>query len=257
MKYDVALQTQYPDTAYRTASGLPKGATIASGGCGPSSCRNLLNNLLCMHYTIPQVAQIAVDCGARYNGGTTIGTLLKSLQKRSGNFDYRCVTKDSEAFDAVRNGAMAIIHTPAGAAGNLFSSGGHFMCLAAVDGSMGTIIDSNSTAGKWTANAARRKYIKPTNQTGVIRCSTTMIAKAIDYYYIVEVDEMTEEKTKALVAKMLAEHDAKAAAAAAQPSPALQKEWKQAQELGITDGTSPQAGCTREQVAAMIIRAAK
>ena len=66
--YDIASQLQYSSTAYRTKSGLPKGATIASGGCGPSSVRNLGNNLLEWHTTIPAVAQIAIDCGARYNG---------------------------------------------------------------------------------------------------------------------------------------------------------------------------------------------
>ena len=46
MTYDVASQLQYTNVVYRTKDGLPKGATIASGGCGPSSVRNLGNNLL-------------------------------------------------------------------------------------------------------------------------------------------------------------------------------------------------------------------
>lgn len=189
MTYDVASQLQYTNVAYRTKDGLPKGATIASGGCGPSSVRNLGNNLLGWNTTIPKVAAIAVDCGARYNGGTTISALLKAMKAKYGNFTYEYTTDDDKAFAAVKGGAMAIIHTPGAISGSsankLLSSSGHFLCLAAVSGNAGTIIDSCSYDGKW-AQYNRPKYIKTTNQTGVVKCSTTMIAKAIDYYYIVK-----------------------------------------------------------------------
>lgn len=189
MTYDVASQLQYTNIAYRTKDGLPKNATIASGGCGPSSVRNLGNNLLGWNTTIPKVATIAVDCGARYNGGTTISTLLKAMKTKYGDFTYEYTTDDDKAFAAVKTGAMAIIHTPGAISGSsankLLSSSGHFLCLAAVSGSTGTIIDSCSYSGKW-AQYDRPKYIKTTNQAGVVKCSTTMIAKAIDYYYIVK-----------------------------------------------------------------------
>lgn len=189
MTYDVASQLQYTNIAYRTKDGLPKGATIASGGCGPSSVRNLGNNLLGWNTTIPKVAAIAEDCGARYNGGTTINTLLKAMKTKYGDFTYEYTTDDDKAFAEVKAGAMAIIHTPGAISGSsankLLSSSGHFLCLAAVSGSTGAIIDSCSYSGKW-AQYDRPKYIKTTNQTGVVKCSTTMIAKAIDYYYVVK-----------------------------------------------------------------------
>lgn len=189
MTYDVASQLQYTNIAYRTKSGLPNGATIASGGCGPSSVRNLGNNLLGWNTTIPAVAQIAVDCGARYNGGTTISTLLKAMLAKYGGFTYEYTTIDATAIAAVKAGAMAIIHT-AGAVGGtynkLLSTSGHFLCLATVSGTTATIIDSCVTTGKWTANGVRKKYIKTTNQTGVVKCSTTALSAAVDYYYIVK-----------------------------------------------------------------------
>lgn len=191
MTYDVASQLQYTNIAYCTKSGLPKGATIASGGCGPSSVRNLGNNLLGWNTTIPKVATIAVDCGARYNGGTTISTLLAALKTKSsyGGFTYEYTTSDATAITAVKAGAMAIIHTPGAVGGTynkLLSSSGHFLCLAAVSGTTATIIDSCSYSGKWTANSVRKKYIKTTNQTGVVKCSTTALSAAVDYYYIVK-----------------------------------------------------------------------
>lgn len=191
MTYDVASQLQYTNVVYRTKDGLPKGATIASGGCGPSSVRNLGNNLLGWNTTIPKVAQIAVDCGARYNGGTTIGTLLAALKIKSGygGFQYEYTTSDSAAIAAVKAGAMAIIHTPGSVGGTynkLLSTSGHFLCLAAVSGTTATIIDSCVTTGKWTSNSVRKKYIKTTNQTGVVKCSITALTAAVDYYYIVK-----------------------------------------------------------------------
>lgn len=187
-KYDIASQLQYSNVAYRTKSGKPKGATIKSGGCGPSSVRNLGNNLLGWETTIPAVAQIAVNCGARYDGGTTISTLLKAMQSKYGGFIYKYTTDDNAAFAAVKSGAMCIIHT-AGAVGGtynkLLSSAGHFMCLAAVDDSYGYIIDSCSYSGKWTAQANRRKYCKLVQSDGLVRVTRAGIRSAIDYYYIV------------------------------------------------------------------------
>lgn len=187
-KYDIASQLQYSNVAYRTKSGKPKGATIKSGGCGPSSVRNLGNNLLGWKTTIPAVAQIAVNCGARYDGGTTISTLLKAMQSKYDGFAYKYTTDDNAAFASVKSGAMCIIHT-AGAVGGtynkLLSSAGHFMCLAAVDDSYGYIIDSCSYSGKWTAQANRRKYCKLVQSDGLVRVTRAGIRSAIDYYYIV------------------------------------------------------------------------
>ena len=187
-KYDIASQLQYSNVAYRTKNGKPKGATIKSGGCGPSSVRNLGNNLLGWKTTIPAVAQIAVNCGARYDGGTTISTLLKALQGKYGGFAYKYTTDDTAAFAAVKSGGMCIIHT-AGAVGGtynkLLSSTGHFMCLAAVDDNYGYIIDSCSYNKKWTAQANRRKYCKLVQSDGLVRVTRAGVRSAIDYYYIV------------------------------------------------------------------------
>lgn len=212
MTYDVASQLQYTNVVYRTKDGLPKGATIASGGCGPSSVRNLGNNLLGWNTTIPKVAQIAVDCGARYNGGTTIGTLLAALKTKSGygGFQYEYTTSDSAAIAAVKAGAMAIIHTPGSVGGTynkLLSTSGHFLCLAAVSGTTATIIDSCVTTGKWTANSVRKKYIKTTNQTGVVKCSTTALSAAVDYYYIVKKTVKTTAPANTTTTKTKKEND--------------------------------------------------
>lgn len=267
MTYDVASQLQYTNIAYRTKSGLPSGATIASGGCGPSSVRNLGNNLLGWNTTIPKVARIAVDCGARYNGGTTIGTLLKAMQAKYGGFTHEYETSDFAAIAAVKAGAMAIIHTPGAVGGTynkLLSTSGHFLCLAAVSGTTATIIDSCVTTGKWTANSVRKKYIITTEQTGVVKCSTTALSAAIDYYYIVrkstsgsaeesketgkDVDDMTEAEVRKIIDQVAEEKASKAVSSWAKDF------FAAATTAGILDGTQPQAPLTREQFAAVMAR---
>lgn len=205
-KYDIASQLQYSNVAYRTKNGKPKGATIKSGGCGPSSVRNLGNNLLGWKTTIPAVAQTAVNCGARYDGGTTISTLLKTMLGKYGGFAYKYTTDDNTAFAAVKAGAMCIIHT-AGAVGGtynkLLSSAGHFMCLAAIDDSYGYIIDSCSYSGKWTAQANRRKYCKLVQSDGLVRVTRAGIKSAIDYYFIVTKNTTQQKPREEYVVKNL------------------------------------------------------
>lgn len=203
-KYDIASQLQYSNVAYRTKSGKPKGATIKSGGCGPSSVRNLGNNLLGWKTTIPAVAKIAVNCGARYNGGTTISTLLKALQGKYGGFAYKYTTDDNAAFAAVKAGGMCIIHTGGAVGGTynkLLSSSGHFMCLAAVDDNYDYIIDSCSYSGKWTAQANRRKYCKLVQSDGLVRVTRAGIKSAIDYYFIVTKNTTQQKPTNNTTAK--------------------------------------------------------
>lgn len=211
-KYDIASQLQYPNTPYRTKGGKPAGATIKSGGCGAASVRNLGNNLLSWGATIPTVAKIAVDCGARYDGGTTISTLLKAMTAKYGGFTYKYTTDDDAAFDAVRAGAMCIIHTSGavgGAYNKLLSSSGHFMCLAEVDDKYGYIIDSCSYTGKWKAQANREKYCKLVQSDGLVRVTLAGIRAAIDYYYIVkkaapsQTNPATEKKEEKYTVKNL------------------------------------------------------
>lgn len=63
-----------------------------------------------------------------------------------------------------------------------------------------------------------------------------------------EEDEMTEEQVKAIVKEVLKE-------SRTEPSAWAAPEWDKAKQMGIVDGTSPQAIPTREQVAAMVVRA--
>ena len=183
-----AQQLAYPDIPYVTADGKPQGATISSGGCGPASVCNLGNNLLGWNTDVPTIARIAVDSGARYNGGTHIDTLLSAVSSSYGGFTYANITDDNAVFADVQNGAMAIIHTNGTVGGTynkLLANSGHFLCLLSVDGDTATIVDSCSYTDKWTENDVRKTYITQTNITGVVQCPLSALAEAADYYYVV------------------------------------------------------------------------
>lgn len=181
-------QLWYADYPYVTAEGKPAGATISSGGCGPASVSNLGNNLLGWNTNVPAIAQVAVDSGARYNGGTDINTLLSAMRSSYGGFSYAKSSDDNAVFSDVQNGAMAIIHTNGKVGGQynqLLANNGHFLCLLRVDGTTATIVDSCSYTGKWTENSVRKTYITQTDTTGVVQCPLSALAAAADYYYVV------------------------------------------------------------------------
>ncbi len=184
-----AQQLWYSDYPYVTAEGKPQNATISSSGCGPASVCNLGNNLLGWNAAIPDIAQIAVDTGARYNGGTDINTLVSAMCSRYGGFSFVQSSDDNAVFSDVRNGAMAIIHTNGKVSGSKYSrllaNNGHFLCLLRVDGSTATIVDSYSYGSKWTENDVRKTYITQTDTTGIVQCPLSALAEAADYYCVV------------------------------------------------------------------------
>lgn len=59
---------------------------------------------------------------------------------------------------------------------------------------------------------------------------------------------LSEERVREIIREELI-------AVKSQPSPSLEKEWEKAKSMGVTDGTRPGGFATREQVAAMIVRA--
>jgi N-acetylmuramoyl-L-alanine amidase CwlA len=65
-----------------------------------------------------------------------------------------------------------------------------------------------------------------------------------------EENDMTEEQVRKIVTEMLRGADSTV-------SKSLADEWSCAKSAGITDGTRPGGYATREQVAAMVLRAAK
>lgn len=178
------LQTDYPSMAYRTPSGLPKGATVSSGGCGMVSVLNIMYNYVeKTSITITQMRDLAVNSGARYNGGTDIKTLLNACRSKWGGFTFEYTTSDSAMKAHVSKGGCAVMHTSGSTP--LFSRSGHFVAACGISGGKIQVMDSFYYPGKWTENSTRKSHITTTSTKGVVYADYTTVAAACDYYYLV------------------------------------------------------------------------
>lgn len=151
MGYTVKFQTE---PAYKS---VPYGGnSIYSSACGPASLCNALVVLGIADVSIPTMCKLAVSCGARVDGGTVMGTLLKAAAPRYG-FTYRATSKNAELLAHLKAGGVAILH--GGSAYKLFSNSGHFVTAVTVSGNTITVLDSYWYNGKYTSTALRRNYV--------------------------------------------------------------------------------------------------
>lgn len=190
-KYSFDLQTNYPGVAYRDKNGLPRTATIASGGCCPTSVGNVLRNLCGISAaTTRNVCTLATSSGARYDGGTTAGTLLKAAKKKWGGFTYTYTTSATKMRSHVKAGGMAVAHTIGASSGSrsLFSYSGHFVAIVGMSGTKMVVADPYYYAGKWTANAVRRANVTTTSVKGKVNVKSPAVAAACNYYYLISRD---------------------------------------------------------------------
>lgn len=186
---NIDLQTNYAGVPYRDKNGRPAGATIYSGGCCPTSVGNILRNLCGISQaTTRNVCTLATQCGARYDGGTSVGPLLKAAKSKWGGFTYSYTTSDSAMLKHIKSGGMAVAHTTGGRSGalSLFSNGGHFVAVMGTSGGKLVIADPYYYAGKWTGNSVRRACVTQTNVRGKILVSSSATGAACNYYYLVK-----------------------------------------------------------------------
>ena len=185
---NIDLQTNYAGIPYRDKNGRPAGATIYSGGCCPTSVGNILRNLCGISQaTTRNVCTLATQCGARYDGGTSVAPLLKAAKSKWGGFTYSYTTSDSAMLKHIKAGGMAVAHTTGGRSGalSLFSNGGHFVAIMGTSGSKLVVADPYYYAGKWTANSVRRSCVTQTNVRGKIIVGSGPVGAACNYYYLV------------------------------------------------------------------------
>ncbi len=178
--YDVDLQTNYPYSEYNWPGG--SGKTIYTSACGPSTMRNILVNLCGTQVTIADICKLCQECGARVDGGTLAYSMLEAVQETYGGFTYKYTTDDATARAHVANGGMALCHTTG--SNKVFSTGGHFVTMAAATSSKVTIIDSYITDNKWSSYN-RSSYITQTSLKGVVTTSTSTSDASFDYYYLI------------------------------------------------------------------------
>lgn len=148
---------------------------LDTAGCGPVSACIAINNLAGRElYTVSQMAQLSLSCGARDNSGTNESTLLKAICKANPDFSFSTTNDESKVVTHLKNGGVVIANQ--GDAYNVFSSAGHFVVLYRMVGNDIEVLDPQLYAGKYDAFSRKSRIVKKTDYGCIV--SVSELAKA-------------------------------------------------------------------------------
>lgn len=188
--YTVTFQTETKYKSVRYGSN-----SVYNSACGPASLCNALRAAGIANVDLLTMCKLSVSCGARVDGGTDMGTLLKAASKKYG-FTYKTTSKNADLLAHLIAGGTAILH--GGSFYKLFSSGGHFVAAVGASGGIITVLDSYWYDGKYTSTTLRRNNVKVIAK-GVIRTSLTQCGKAtidrVPSYYLLTPKPKTVKTT--------------------------------------------------------------
>ena len=171
-------QRDYADVAYPSPA-LPR-ATVASGGCGVCCASMILENLGFGRLPPPDMARLALDCGARVVGGTDMGILGNALSVRYP-IKWTLTTSIDKVLSAMRyKGAMAVANV--GKAG-LFSDSGHYVVMREAGSSFVAVLDPYLYEGKFEKPGRKGKVTMTGN---VAYVSPEDLDRDTKRYYIFE-----------------------------------------------------------------------
>ena len=129
-------------------------ATVKSGGCGPTSSAMIVSNLLRVIYP-DEMADLFEKNGYRANEGTDPMAFYWLSNKM--NIKMRKSVYINDAVECLRRGGMVIAHLYNGKK-SLFSTGGHYVVLAGIEGNTLVVYDPYLYSGKF--NSGKRKKVK-------------------------------------------------------------------------------------------------
>lgn len=132
-----------------TSKTHPK-ATIKSGGCGPTSAAMIISSLRQTIYP-NKMGDIFKANGLRANEGT-LETAFNWIAKQYGLKVKRTIYIN-DAVEYLRKGGMCVAHCKAG---GLFSTGGHYIVLAGIEGNTLIVYDPYLYSGKFNSGNRRR-----------------------------------------------------------------------------------------------------
>lgn len=231
--------TRWKDVDY---SAPGEKTTIGAAGCGPTCMAMVIASLKDKSVTPVDTCAWSKSHGYKAaNQGTyysyfgpqaqAYGLEVAQLNTVSG-YHNPSATCHKQALKELDKGNWVIACMGPGR----WTSSGHFVLVhEAVDGHV-YINDPNST------------------QAQKEKAAIASFTNEVKYYFVVKIKEGEIELTKAevqqIVREMLVGEDT-------QPSKWAKESWTKAKAEGITDGTRPQGFATREEVAAMILKAKK
>ena len=191
MNYLITNQNNFPNIGYPSPS-YPN-ATVKTGGCGPCSVLNCVENMTGIRYKMADWIAFVIASGGRIDGGTSIPAILKALGSKYG-FSYSPETSVSKVKAHLKAGGMAVFHSGGKYSGwpGLLSDGGHYVCVAGLTADeRAIVIDSGWRTGKYSGSW-RKSLVTAGSQDGVIYVSFANLEKDRKYksdeganYYLV------------------------------------------------------------------------
>ena len=249
-------QRNYGDVPY--PSPASPDATVKTGGCGVCCASMAVESVTGRAMPPEAMARYALRCGARISGGTHMARLLRCLARELPALEVAETGSFSALWDHLAAGGFAVTSTPGDRPGRvgLLSTGAHLFCAAGLDPrGRAVVLDPNLYPGKFTrpGRAGRAEVLG--DRVLITREELRAETGGRTYYLIKENKEewepMTEEQFEALLERALDKRARRAV------SPWAAEEHKEAVARGWTDGSRPGAWATREETAAMILRALK
>lgn len=199
--------------------------TIGTSGCGPTCAAMVIAALRDAKMTPVEACSYAIARKYRTkNSGTSWAFFLAILG--AYKIPVRQTGSAEIAVSALKENKMVICCASKG----IWTSSGHFVLGYGIENGKVLIHDPNS-------EKTYREYA----ELGIFK-------QQMIQFWIIEEEMMNEEKVRAIVKEILDGKGTKASAS-------LDDEWDEAKARKITDGTNPKGYATREQVAAMIVRA--
>lgn len=148
MEYRFYNQLEYAHIPYEYQG---DGETVCDSGCGICACCMVVENMLGISCTPEEMVRIAFDSGARDASGTEMSLLAKGVCQ---TYPLTCeLTNDAGRMLQFLQEEQGMVVANSG--GNregwtgVFTSGGHFIVLAAARGRRITVLDPSVRPGKY------------------------------------------------------------------------------------------------------------
>ena len=170
-------QNDYPNLPYVWKN---DGATVASSGCGLCACCMVVEALTAQRFTPAEAAELALSCGARDDTGTEISILAAAVARRFG-LRYELTNDAGRLLQFLQDGrGLAVANSGGDRPGwtGVFTTGGHFIVLAAANGREITVWDPSITPTKYDREGRRDKVRV---EGGSVYADIAVIARDCDH----------------------------------------------------------------------------
>lgn len=126
--------------------------TIGSSGCGPTSAAMIIAGIKDSSVTPVQIADLFVKNGFRTSNNGTYCSAFKWIANRY-SIEFKQVYNVDTAIQEVRNGNFLVVSCSNG----LFTTGGHYIVIAGIDGDTLKIYDPYLYSGKFDISSRKGK----------------------------------------------------------------------------------------------------